>query len=123
MVEARKRKETRYPELQQGRCRLVVTAMEVGGRWSEEAHAFLQVLAEGRGKEAPALLRGSAYRHWLRRWSSLISVAGMRAFANTLLFNTAEGTEVLDGAAPTLGQLLGDEPHLKAPAVSRLRPY
>ena len=123
MEDARKRKETRYPELQRGRCRLVVTAMEVGGRWSDEAHAFLQVLAEGKSKEAPTLLRGSAYRHWLRRWSSLVLVAGMRAFANTLLFNTAEGTEVLDGAAPTLGQLLGDEPHLEAPAVSRLGPH
>ena len=81
------------------------------------------VLAEGRSKEAPTLLRGSAYRHWLQRWSSLVSVAGMRAFANTLLFGSAGSTEVLDGAAPTLSQLLGDEPHEEASAVSRLGPH
>ena len=46
MADARKRKETRYPELcRSNRCKLVVTAMEVGGRWSEEAFEFLDLLA------------------------------------------------------------------------------
>ena len=42
MADARKRKERRYPELcrRDTRCTLVVTAMEVGGGWSEEAHTF-----------------------------------------------------------------------------------
>ena len=38
MADARKRKETRYPELcRSNRCKLVVTALEMGGRWSEKA--------------------------------------------------------------------------------------
>ena len=53
LAEARKDKETRYPELLGGtRCRLVVTAMEVGGRWSEEAHLFLETLAAAKATEA-----------------------------------------------------------------------
>ena len=49
LAEARKDKERKYPELLTGtRCRLVVVAMEVGGRWSEEAHYFLEALAEAR---------------------------------------------------------------------------
>ena len=61
MAEARKRKKTRYPELQGARCRLVVTAMKVGGRWSEEAHDFVADLAAARARYAPRLLKASAY--------------------------------------------------------------
>ena len=53
---ARRRKEGKYPELlNTRRCRLVVTAMEVGGRWSEEAWTFLTLLAEARARTAPRL--------------------------------------------------------------------
>ena len=40
---ARQRKERTYPELlgRRARARLVVLAVEVGGRWSEEARSFL----------------------------------------------------------------------------------
>ena len=123
LADARKRKQSRYPELCRpgARCKLVVAAMEVGGRWSTEAHDFLTELASGRTQDAPRLLQGSAYHHWKRRWAAMLSVTAMKAFANTLLHDTAYGTEVGGGAAPTLGQLLGDEPHLEAPEVSRMR--
>ena len=96
--------------------------MEVGGRWSNEAHDFLEALAAAKAQDAPVLLRGSSCRHWMRRWSAFLAVAGMRAFANTLLYGTASNTEVLEGATPQLGQLLGLEPHLEEPGVSRLGP-
>ena len=51
----------------------------------------------------------------------MLSVTAMKAFANILFHDTAYGIEVGGGAAPTLGQLLGDEPHLEAPEVSRMR--
>ena len=42
LQDARKSKERTYPELLNNkRCRLVVLAIEVGGRWSEEAAAFV----------------------------------------------------------------------------------
>ena len=50
----------------------------------------------------------------------MVSVADMRAFADTLLHGTAADTAVVAGRGPTLGQLLGDEPHEEAPEVSRM---
>ena len=52
--------------------------------------------------------------------TSLLAVAGMRAFADTLLHGNAKATEAYGGCAPTLGQLLGNEPHDGSPEVSRL---
>ena len=52
---ARKAKERTYPELQQSaRCKLVVLALELGGRWGAEAVAFVRLLARLRAR-APAL--------------------------------------------------------------------
>ena len=45
LAEARRRKERTYPELVQPghRAKLVVLAGEVGGRWSDEAVAFISI--------------------------------------------------------------------------------
>ena len=115
-----KRKEKRYPELQGARCRVVVTAMKVGGHWSEEARNFLEELAAARALDAPRILQKSASQHWKKRWSAFLTVAGMRAFADTLLYGTASHTEIHEGSGPELGQLLGLEPHGEAPENSRL---
>ena len=47
LLAARRRKERTYPELvaPRSRCRMVVLANEVGGRWSTEALVFLRLLA------------------------------------------------------------------------------
>ena len=50
----------------------------------------------------------------------MLAVAGMRAFADTLLTGTARSTDACGGEGPTLGQLLGDEPHEGATEASRL---
>ena len=94
--------------------------METGGRWSEEAYAFLTQLASARANDAAPVFRGSAYHSWMRRWTAMLAVAGMRAFADTLLHGSAAATDAFNGDAPTLGQLLGDEPHEAAPECSRL---
>ena len=94
--------------------------MEVGGRWSEEAYDFLSLLASTKAREAPQVLQGSAYHSWMRRWLAMLSVAGMRAFADSLLHGTARTTEALAGEEPELGDLLGDEPHARDTDVSRL---
>ena len=36
LLQARRDKETTYPELTAGRCKLVVLGIETGGRWAEE---------------------------------------------------------------------------------------
>ena len=95
LEEARKDKERRYPELLLGnRCKLVVTAMEVGGRWSEEAYHFLDTLAEARARDAPKALKGSVHQACKRRWIALVSVAGMRSLANSFLLEDGQTGEV-----------------------------
>ena len=53
---ARRNKERTYPELLQSRrCKLVVLAIEVGGRWSQEAATFIRLLAKSKARQAPAI--------------------------------------------------------------------
>ena len=56
---ARQRKEQRYPELMGpgSRARLVVLAVEVGGRWSAEMRTFVAQLAKGKVRQEPRLLQ------------------------------------------------------------------
>ena len=61
LLEARRRKEAKYWELLQSRrCRLVVLALEVGGRWSEEASTFIRLLSEARARSVPRIVRTAA---------------------------------------------------------------
>ena len=111
LAEARRTKEARYPELVTGtRCKLVVTAMETGGRWSEEAHWFLETLAHGRARDAPRALRGAVFQACVKRWTAMLAVAGMRSLADTLLHDSARTTHLHEGEALTVGQLLAQEP-------------
>ena len=81
LVTARADKERKYAELIEGdRCRLVVVGVETGGRWSE-AVTFLDHLASARAREAPPILRGSAFFMLRRRWSGMLPVACGRALA------------------------------------------
>ena len=84
LSEARRRKQRTYPELSgtQGRARLVVLAAEVGGRWSDEARAFVSQLAKAKARAVPRVLAGRARQH---RWSSMLACAAARAFALSLL--------------------------------------
>ena len=43
---------------------------------------------------------------WLRRWVSLLSKAGMDSLASTLLYKTAEHTELWNSDTPPLGVVL-----------------
>ena len=83
---ARRDKEHKHAEFLQGdRCRLVVVGIETGGRWSTEALEFVEMLAAARAREAPRVLRRSAFLAWTRRWSRMLSVSCGRAFANSLV--------------------------------------
>ena len=83
---ARGRKEAKYPELLRSRrCRLVVLALEAGGRWSAEASTFVQLLSKSKARAFPPLLRRSVQAAYAQRWSGLLAAAAHRAFARTLL--------------------------------------
>ena len=119
---ARRRKERKYHELLESRrCRLVVLAVEVGGRWSEEALQFVQMLAKAKARAAPALIRASVRAAYLHRWTGILAVAAQRAFAATLLELPVDDAEGVDGEPPPLEDVLGDARLLDAPAPSRVR--
>ena len=99
---ARRTKERTYPELMQGnsRCRLVVLAIEVGGRWSTEAVDLIRQLAKARARAAPVRLRGSCAAGLARRWCSLLAAAAHRAYAASLLALPPHSASNVDGDCP-----------------------
>ena len=102
LVLPRRRKERAYPELVRAhRCRLVVLAVEVGGRWSDEAASFIRSLARARALEAPARLRPSVVSALVARWSAQLTHAAMTAFASSL-FRQAAGPELCNAGGGTL---------------------
>ena len=107
--EARRWKERKYPELLHSRrCRLVVTAVEIGGRWSEEAWTFLTSLAEAKSQTAPTVLQRSTQYCLLRRWSQMLAVAVQSAFASTLLGESASKMPLHNCETPEWGEMLCD---------------
>ena len=101
------------------RCRLVVVGIEVGGRWSEEALHFVNLLAKAKARAYPRLLRKSAQMDWSFRWSGLIAVAAHRAFADTLLALPVDES-CCDGDLPWLEDVLQEARLEEPPCPSRL---
>ena len=108
LVLARKAKERTYHELRQSaQCKLVVLALELGGRWSTEAATFVKLLARLRARAVPAASRGPSISAFASRWSALLSFAAARAFAASLLSN-------VDGESPLLSDILACPRHCSA---------
>ena len=117
---ARRAKERSYPEFCRAhRCRLAVIALEVGGRWSNEAANFVRLLARCRARAVPATCRAAATSAFTLRWSSLISFAAARTFAASLLSLPLGGTASVDGDPPLLSEVLVDSA-IPPPIASRL---
>ena len=102
------RKRRRYPELTAARrCRLVVVAVEVGGRWGPDARQLIRALARERSTEAPPWVRAAACAGWTARWAAVVAVAVQRALATSLLELPPAG-DTLTGTPPDLPDLLAD---------------
>ena len=115
--EAEKRKANKYPELLHStRCRLVVLAGEVGGRWSAETVRFIEELAKHRSKDAPKRLSKSTRLAWENRWWGMLAVAAQDSLAATLVNDAPHLLHGWEGCGPPLGELL----HGEAPTISRL---
>ena len=103
---AREAKEKRYSELVDApRCRLVVLAFEVAGRWSDEAVDFLRLLARHKAQTCPRLLRRSAGALYFQRWTGLLACAVQRAYAASLLGAPLSGEACVNGEAAPLSCL------------------
>ena len=118
---ARRRKVLKYRELLQSRrCRLVVLALEVGGRWSEEAVTFVRLLAKAKARTVPQLLRTAAQAAFVHRWTGILAVAAQRALAATLLELPVDDAEGVDGDQPVLEDVLVAARLVEAPIPSRV---
>ena len=118
---ARQAKERTYPELVRGdRCRLVVLAMEVGGRWSEETAGFLRRLAQARSRAVPQALRPAAIQASIARWSALLTQAAQTPFAASLTMQDPATHTGPDGEDIPLSTLLQHCPPTPPPQASRL---
>ena len=95
-------------------------ALEVGGRWSEEAVCFVRLLAKAKARTVPQLVRSAARAAYFHRWTGILAVAAQRAFAATLLELPVDDAEGVDGDVPVLEEVLGDARLLEAPLPSRL---
>ena len=106
---ARRRKETTYPEFGLARrCRLTVLAAEVGGRWNEETVVFLRLLARAKAERVPEGLRQATARAYTMRWSGLLAASAQRSFAASLLELPLGGMACVEGQAPDLSDVLGE---------------
>jgi len=104
---ARSRKERHYADLTRSRrCRLLVAAVEVGGRWDEGAYHFLVGLARAKARAAPQVLRAALTNAWLRRWTGMIAYAIHDALAASLVEEVPGETDATDGPIPSVGELL-----------------
>ena len=65
-------------------ARLVVLAIEVGGKWSS-TQRFIYNLAHARAREEGWILRRRAEQAWRLRWGSLLASTAARVVADSLL--------------------------------------
>ena len=104
---ARRKKHRTYPELLDGlHAKLLVLGCEVGGRWSQEAVTLLSLLAAVKAREAPPLLRGQLRGALMARWSAIVAVATLDAFAATLTGAWASGIPFPAEPTPAWGELV-----------------
>ena len=100
---ARRRKERRYPELvgRGSRARLVVLAIEIGGRWSPELQTFVAQLAESKARKQPFLLQKRFEQTRQMRWGAFL--------ACLLDLRCAHGA---DGHTPPAWEVEADHRHM-----------
>ena len=103
-----KRKERIHPELlgPHGRAQLVVVALEVGGRWSEETGKFVSALAIAHARHELPLMRKRAEQAWRMRWSGMLACTAARAVVSSLL--DLQHCHGGDGTTPHAHEVDGD---------------
>ena len=80
--------------------------------------SFLLQLAKAKAEIATPVLRGSATVGYVRRWTALLFKAAMESLADTLLYGSANHSELWNSCIPPLGVVL--EGAHEPPECSRL---
>ena len=83
-------------------------ALETGGRWGDEAIAFLDSLASAGSRAATPVLRGSAHWAWRKRWVTMLAIFFARAFASSLILSLPDMWTGTDGPTPEMADLFGE---------------
>ena len=114
----RKRKEATYPELigRNGRARLIVIGLEVGGRWSNEAVHFVRQLAIAKSQDVVPRLQLSSKLAWQRRWSMMRSVAAQRAIAESSF--ECPKIQAFNGDVPSVHAVLSDDKYQSVSGIA-----
>ena len=121
-LDARRNKERVYPELvASGHCRLVVLALEIGGRWGQETCTFLRLLASHRARQPPQILQQAVSTALLHRWSAMLTHAAATAYAASRQGCDGASEANVEGTPPSFSELLAQTPPEHPPA-SRLPP-
>ena len=108
---SRQNKERTYPELAgSNRCRLVVLAMEVGGRWSPEAAIFPPAARPNESPGNPRTFAAHLGGFTHRTMVSYFTHAAMQAFAASLLNQSADSALSGDGVLSPPGRLVTQAP-------------
>ena len=110
LLQARVDKENKYPELLNGRCRLVVVALETGGRWSNEAVDFIWQLAQAKAREVPSFMTHQMALVWERRWTRMLSTVCAVSFAGSLVEPSHADVCITEGDMPSLSEVLTHDP-------------
>ena len=123
LQDARRNKERVYRELvASGRCRLMVLASEIGGRWSQETCTFLRLLASHRARQTPQILQQAVSTALLHRWSAMLThAAAATAYAASLQGSDGASETNVEGTPPSFSELLAQTPPEHPPA-SRFPP-
>ena len=110
LLQVRRAKERTYPELfRSGRCRLVVLAMEKGGRWSEWTVSVIHQLAIARAREVPSYMIHQVALAWERRWTRMLATTTCAiSFAASLVepSSRCESWSHTSGVAPNIAVLM-----------------
>ena len=89
--------------------------MEMGGRWSEEASMFVNLLVQAKARQAPPFLQTSLAAALVSRWLALLNHAAMHAFAASFLAQDCSNRTNVEGNQPSLSQVLAE--HRSTPPI------
>ena len=72
-----KTRQGNVPIATSGRCKLVVLAIETGGKWSEEAVQIVRMLAFAKAREVPSNMQFLVALMWECRWTRMLATHEM----------------------------------------------
>ena len=94
-----------------GQCRLVVVAIESGGRWSHEAFDFIWQFAGAKAVEAQSHVTQQVAFAWERRRTGMMSTPCAMAFAASLVEPLERDSPCQTvGETPSLAEVLTHDP-------------